>query len=150
MWVTLASRRSAEEATRRRGVRHAAAWRIGSEPARLLRSPACAPPLGSRVAAPLIALEKRVGETGGLQTQNSECCGRSPLFEMDATLMDDLDRQIASVMDCNPLLEDEVVRLCEKVEPTRAYPSLSRRPSTPRSLRKSRHHSFLLACVLCP
>ena len=29
--------------------------------------------------------------------------------------MEDLDRQIASVMDCNPLLEDEVVRLCEKV-----------------------------------
>lgn len=30
-------------------------------------------------------------------------------------MMEDLDRQIASVMDCNPLLEDEVVRLCEKV-----------------------------------
>mmetsp|Transcript_67887 Transcript_67887/g.99292 ORF Transcript_67887/g.99292 Transcript_67887/m.99292 type:complete len:314 (+) Transcript_67887:251-1192(+) len=35
---------------------------------------------------------------------------------MDATLMEDLDRQIASVMDCNPLLEDEVVRLCEKTK----------------------------------
>jgi hypothetical protein len=34
---------------------------------------------------------------------------------MDTALMDDLDRQIASVMDCNFLLEDEVVRLCEKV-----------------------------------
>ena len=36
---------------------------------------------------------------------------------MDASFMEDLDRQIASVMDCNPLLEDEVVRLCEKVRP---------------------------------
>ena len=32
-----------------------------------------------------------------------------------ATAKTDLDRQIASVMDCNPLLEDEVIRLCEKV-----------------------------------
>mmetsp|Transcript_22765 Transcript_22765/g.54021 ORF Transcript_22765/g.54021 Transcript_22765/m.54021 type:complete len:311 (-) Transcript_22765:275-1207(-) len=29
---------------------------------------------------------------------------------------EDLERQIASVMDCNPLLEDEVVRLCEKTK----------------------------------
>ena len=36
--------------------------------------------------------------------------------------MEDLDRQIASVMDCNPLLEDEVVRLCEKVLPCRCFP----------------------------
>jgi hypothetical protein len=35
--------------------------------------------------------------------------------KMEPALMEDLDRQIASVMDCNPLLEDEVVRLCEKV-----------------------------------
>jgi hypothetical protein len=30
--------------------------------------------------------------------------------------LDDLDRQIASVMDCNPLSEDEVVRLCDKTK----------------------------------
>jgi hypothetical protein len=56
---------------------------------------------------------------------------------MDAALMDDLDRQIASVMDCNFLLEDEVVRLCEKVgtpggcEPP-AAPSSGRHPEQPR------------------
>ena len=33
----------------------------------------------------------------------------------DVSFTADLDRQIASVMDCNPLLEDEVIRLCEKV-----------------------------------
>jgi hypothetical protein len=36
----------------------------------------------------------------------------------DVAFMADLDRQIASVMDCNPLLEDEVIRLCEKVRET--------------------------------
>ena len=34
----------------------------------------------------------------------------------DAGDLDDLDRQIASVMDCNPLSEDEVVRLCDKTK----------------------------------
>ncbi len=37
------------------------------------------------------------------------------MVQVDAAFKTDLDRQIASVMDCNPLLEDEVIRLCEKV-----------------------------------
>jgi hypothetical protein len=35
---------------------------------------------------------------------------------LDAGDLDDLDRQIASVMDCNPLSEDEVIRLCDKTK----------------------------------
>ena len=50
------------------------------------------------------------------------------LATMDSTLMEDLDRQINSVMDCNPLLEDEVVRLCEKVWPLLYQPLCRCRP----------------------
>ena len=39
----------------------------------------------------------------------------------DAAFKSDLDRQIASVMDCNPLLEDEVIRLCEKVRSSDSF-----------------------------
>jgi hypothetical protein len=37
------------------------------------------------------------------------------MVQVDSAFKTDLDRQIASVMDCNPLLEEEVIRLCEKV-----------------------------------
>ena len=58
-------------------------------------------------------LRSGLGGRGSGRQVAAAACGHART--MDAALMDDLDRQIASVMDCNFLLEDEVVRLCEKV-----------------------------------
>ena len=58
-------------------------------------------------------LRSGLGGRGSGRQVAAAACGHARA--MDAALMDDLDRQIASVMDCNFLLEDEVVRLCEKV-----------------------------------